>query len=807
MQFEADLQSKLISVFQAELEDRLNTLDHGLLALEKEMPSEDRKVLLNELFRAAHSLKGAARAVNFSGIGQLAHVIENALSGIQKGGRQVTPELIDTILKSADSIRASMSAYLNGSPFSDEKFAALCAELESQINPPVSGPSAAASQTVGPAADVQAPDPIVASPQPVAAPETNPARQTQQTDPVTVSIGNNALQSPISDESSASKTEQPLPAAAMVTPGPEETIRVSTSKLDTIMEGLGELLVARMRIDELVEQIQSSRQRVNHWQKAWRKARPYSYRLQRKLARSPDPEIGPLVEFLNYNETNLKSLEAELTALTTLVTNTRNHISVVTDDLEAGIRSARMIPIDSLLNIFPRMVRDLARSQGKEIDLKIEGAETEVDRQVIELLKDPLTHLLRNAVDHGIERPEQRVQAGKPPCGLIRLRAEQRGSNLVMSVSDDGSGIDIQAVRRSAVREGLITPADEAALDESAATELIFRPGLSTSEHLSEISGRGIGMDIVRKNVEQLHGLIQTRSRPGEGVTFTLTLPLTLATSQILLVRAGDQTLGLPMLNVERILRVSVDDIGIVNAKPAISMDGRLLPLVGLAQLLKIDPEPKLLTPGAKIPVIVLMSAGRRIALYVDALLSTHQVVMKDLGRQIRHLHNVSGATILGNGELIILLNPIDLIKSVQTTPTAPLILPAVCEEKRRYRVLVADDSITTRSLEKYILENAGYTVLPAADGLEAWEMIRNPNNELPDLVISDVNMPNMDGFQLTETIKKDPRTSRLPVMLITSLEKQQDKLRGMEAGANAYIVKRSFDQHELLEMAKQLIG
>jgi two-component system chemotaxis sensor kinase CheA len=303
-----------------------------------------------------------------------------------------------------------------------------------------------------------------------------------------------------------------------------------------------------------------------------------------------------------------------------------------------------------------------------------------------------------------------------------------------------------------------------------------------------------------------MHGLIRVETTPGLGATFVLTVPLTLTTSQVLLVRVAGDTIGLPMMNVERILHVEVAKVGSIEGHPAVYAEGRPLPLVSLAHVLKLPEVEQPLPSDAKIPVVILSVVEKRVALRVGGFLSTQQVVAKSLGGQLRRLRNVAGAAILGDGQLVTILNVSDLMKSIQVKSVASLSLPIVTKEPRRWRVLLADDSITTRALEKHILENAGYDVLAAADGKEAWEIICSNDKELPDLVVSDINMPRMDGFNLTQSIKGDSKYARMPVVLVTSLDSPQDRLHGMEAGADAYILKSTFDQRELLNTIERLI-
>jgi two-component system chemotaxis sensor kinase CheA len=749
-----------MATFQAELQEHLDTLNKGLLSLEQNPALDERSNLLTNIFRAAHSIKGGARAVNLKDIETIAHRIEDVLVKIREGGLSLMPAHFDHLLSAADAIGTAMAAHLRGEPIPDELITPVLDRLDNIISSFSQTPVSPDSESL------PAPPPDNPPPQPV-------------------------------------KDQQPISSRPIRA---DETIRVRTTKLDALMDGLGELLVMQMRMEKLLGQVKILQERTVDWQKKWLKARPQCNRLRRHHPSSDKTDLTPIFDFLEKNEEELKTLSIDLNTLLNRSNHDCNHLQLVTENLQTGIRSARMLPIATLFNQFPRMVRDLGHDQCKEIVLEKKGQETEVDRQALELMKDPLTHLLRNAIDHGLEGPEERLASGKPRHGTIRLCAEQRGNNLVLTVSDDGRGIDLNAVRRAAVERGLVSSGKMADLSEREAVDLIFQSGLSTAGQITDLSGRGVGMDVVRKNLEQARGSIRVETRPGLGTTFTLILPITLTTSQVLLVRVAGDTIGVPMMNVERILHVDVKQIRTIEGHPAIYAEGRPLSLVSLANVLKLPEMEQSLPSDAKIPAVILSMAEMRIALRVAGFLSTQQVVVKSLGGQLHRVRNIAGAAILGDGQLVTILNVSDLMKSIQAKPTASWALPIVTKDVRRWRVLLVDDSITTRALEKHILESAGYEVLAAADGQEAWELICGNESGLPDLVVSDVNMPRMNGFALTQSIKGDGRYSRMPVVLVTSLESSQDRLHGMEAGADAYIVKSTFDQRELLETIERMI-
>lgn len=787
-----ELERQLMVTFQAELEEHLGTLNKGLLALDEGPPPEEREPLLADLFRAAHSLKGAARAVDLRDIEGIAHRLEGVLGAIQRGEMSPTPELFDVLFPALDALPEAMAARLRGESLPagqrDQLLAGLEATLQGEVPPP---------------------------------------RVPPEPKPETSEVSQDFRSLEPAPEPPSPRPPHPPPPRPAAT---EETIRVATAKLDALMDGMGELLVARMRTEQRLAELQALQQRLTLWEKGWRQVRAHYNRLQRHregsgprdaglapldhaLRPAQDgagegqdkqaQEVAPLLDFLTGNEQQLKTFSAGMNSLLGSFTSDYSRLALLTDDLQDSVRRVRMLPIATLFDLFPRMVRDLARERGKEVTLQVEGAETEVDRQVLETMKDPLTHLLRNAVDHGIEPPQQREAAGKPRRGTIHLRAAQRGNTIVLQIADDGEGIDPKAVQRAAVEGGLLTAQEAASFSDQEKVQLIFLSGLSTLREVTDLSGRGVGLDVVRQNLERLHGLVAVDTNSGQGTTFTLTLPLTMATSHVLLVEVAGQTVALPTTTVERILRVDAADVGRIVGRPAIRADGRPLPLIPLAQVLELPQAETPPVADEKMPVVVLGVVEKRIAFQVDGLTGTQEVVVKTLGRQLSRVRNVAGATILGTGQVVMILNVADLIKSAQAV--LGVIAPPAVEvrEMARRRVLVVDDSITTRTLEKNILENAGYRVVVAADGQEAWALVQG---EPLDAVVADVAMPHMDGFVLTEKVKGDERFQELPLVLVTSLESPQDRVRGLEAGADAYITKSTFDQRELLETIERLI-
>jgi two-component system chemotaxis sensor kinase CheA len=492
--------------------------------------------------------------------------------------------------------------------------------------------------------------------------------------------------------------------------------------------------------------------------------------------------------------------------------------------LEERVHAARLLPLSTVFALFPRMMHDLAKQQGKEVELVIEGGEISVDKRILEEMKDPLMHLLRNALDHGIEAQPERERQGKPRGGVVQLRAVREGSGVLLEVRDDGRGLDREAIRQVALKHGLHDEATLAAMTPAQLQQLIFMPGFSTSTFVTELSGRGVGLDVVRANVEHLKGDIRIESSPQQGTLMQVRLPLSLATARLLLAGVGDRLYGLPIEFIYTSLRVREEDIFTLEGRSAITLDGQPLIAPLLADLLEL-PDSRRLGKAEGVPnitgnvghatlcptyaqattvCIVIQVGDERLGLRVDELLGEEEVVAKPLGAPLTRVRNVSGLTILGSGEICAVLNPADLLRSAHKLAAEP----ARNKLERagapvKVCILLVEDSALVRAMEKRILEDAGYEVVAAADGVDALNALGRRSFAA---VVSDINMPNMDGLTLTARIRQEPRYKDLPVILVTSLASDDDKRRGLEAGANAYIPKPSFDQRVLLETLKRLI-
>jgi two-component system chemotaxis sensor kinase CheA len=454
----------------------------------------------------------------------------------------------------------------------------------------------------------------------------------------------------------------------------------------------------------------------------------------------------------------------------------------------------------------PKLVRDLAQSNGKDVELVVRGATLEVDRQILEQIKTPLTHLVRNAIDHGIETPAERQRVGKPARGRITIDiTPHEGNRVQLVIADDGAGIALAKVKQRAARMGLLD-VEPSPWSPSQLTDLVFESGLSTSPIVTDLSGHGLGLAIVREKIERLGGSVSVESPPPEGGTrFCIVLPSTLATFRGLLVGVAGETFVLPSRSVERVARVSVSAVQTAaDGGDTVVLDGRTMPLVALSDLLDLPPRPAPAVTGVpRMQLVVVGSADKCVALAVDEVFGDQEVLVKPLAAPLRRVRNVAGATLLGGGRVVVLLNVTDLLKSAALHRQRGARAVRAADGEPRGSLLVAEDSVTTRLLLKTILESAGYRVTTAADGIDALASLQSGEF---DLLVSDVEMPRLDGFGLTARVRTDKRLADLPVVLVTALDSRADKERGVEVGANAYIVKSAFDQARLLQTIRTLI-
>ncbi len=752
---------RLRGTFRLEADEHLRAISAGLIELEKMTESVQRGEAIEGIFREAHSLKGAARSVNLKDIESICQPLEGALAALKRQEIALSPALFDLFHRAVDSIAQLVSSTGAERTPADRSRAR---ELIRQLGH--------VSQGAAPPGKPGEPGPVAEAPSAEAvAPTPPPKRETV------------APRSPTE--------ERPILA---------ETVRIPTAKLDPLLLQAEEMIQAKLAGSQRAAELREIQQAVVSWKTEWAKWKD-----------QPTPQWD---EFPEWNTARLDALAGQVTAMMHALEQDQRTLRRMVDDHLEATKQILMLPVSTLVEVFPKLVRDLARDQGKEVELVIRGAEIEMDKRILEELKDPLIHLVRNGVDHGIKKPEERTRQHKPARGTIRLTFAAKDSRQVeILVSDDGAGVDVDQVRSAAIKMGILSAEAAGKLGPQETIALIFQSGISTSPIITDISGHGLGLAIVREKAEKLGGVVSVDTQANVGTTFRLLLPLTLSTFRGVLVRVHEHLFVLPTINVERAVRVSQEEIKTVENRDTIRLDGQIVSLVRLGDVLGLSvrsddpgrrPSATRVATTNHMPALVLVSAEKRIAVQVDEVLVEQEVLVKGLGEQLSRVRNIAGATVLGTGKVVPVLNVSDLLKSaVQSVAAGRAAAAAEQAPAKAGRILVAEDSITARMLLKNILATAGYQVVTAVDGVDAYTQLRSSEF---DLIVSDVDMPRMSGFELTTRIRGDQKLAELPVVLVTALESREDREHGIDVGANAYIVKSSFDQSNLLQVIHRLL-
>jgi two-component system chemotaxis sensor kinase CheA len=515
------------------------------------------------------------------------------------------------------------------------------------------------------------------------------------------------------------------------------------------------------------------------------------------------PELSRVSRSLSAVEKQIRSLRRRGRAVRRLQQSSSWNLTLLGGQIQQDVRRVRTVSAETVFQGFRKMMRDLARDEGKEIDFRINGLEIEADRMVLQALKDPLMHVLRNAVSHGLEPPDERRRLGKESVGHVTLHLEIVGSRLIIRVEEDGRGIDFAKVAAVAVSRSFLTEAEAATASQAELASLLFAAGFSTARQVTGLSGRGMGLSVVSEAAARLQGEVELRPRPESGTIFILSVPLTISTQRLLLVSCHAQTFAIPLHSIERLLRIKLQEIELVEGRPTLILQGQSLPVLSLASLLELS-QTDVEVEGDSLSVVILRSGSKRTAAIVDGFLEEREALIHELDKPVAHLSKLAGGIFLEDGSVSLVLNVADVIRTFKSTDRTPIVRRTqVQPEKKRSTVLVVDDSLTTRTLEKSILETHGYDVRIAMDGVEALAQLQL---ETVDLVITDVQMPHMDGFQLLEEMKKNTRFAQIPVIVVTSMSRREDQERGLALGADAYIVKRKFDHDELLKTIRQII-
>ncbi|MBI6600491.1 MULTISPECIES: hybrid sensor histidine kinase/response regulator [Pseudomonas] len=747
--------ASLLELFSLEADAQTQVLSAGLLALERNPTQADQ---LEACMRAAHSLKGAARIVGVDAGVSVAHVMEDCLVSAQESRLYLQPEHIDALLQGTDLLMRIATPGNDVGPADIEAYVALMERLLAPSHP---SPSVAPPTVPEPA-----PEPVLEE----LPPEPEPAP------PV---------------------TSDPPRQGKRMTEGGERVLRVTAERLNSLLDLSSKSLVETQRIKPYLVSLQRLK------------------RIQSQSMRALDTLDGQL----KTQHLNLEAQEA-LADARRLLSEAQALLAEKTAELDefgwqAGQRAqvlydtalaCRMRPFADVLAGQVRMVRDLGRSLGKQVRLEIEGEKTQVDRDVLEKLEAPLTHLLRNAVDHGIEMPEQRVLAGKPAEGLIRLRASHQAGLLVLELSDDGNGVDLERLRGTIVERKLSPLETALRLSEEELLTFLFLPGFSLRDKVIEVSGRGVGLDAVQHMVRQLRGAVVLEQAAGQGSRFHLEVPLTLSVVRSLVVEVGEEAYAFPLAHIERMCDLAPEDIVQLEGRQHFWHEGRHVGLVAASQLLQ---RPAGQSPSETLKVVVIRERDAVYGIAVERFIGERTLVVLPLDDRLGKVQDISAGALLDDGSVVLIVDVEDMLRSVDKLLNTGRLERIArrsqqTAEAPRKRVLVVDDSLTVRELQRKLLLNRGYEVAVAVDGMDGWNALRSEDF---DLLITDIDMPRMDGIELVTLLRRDSRLQSLPVMVVSYKDREEDRRRGLDAGADYYLAKASFHDDALLDAVMELIG
>ncbi|ERJ28044.1 Signal transduction histidine kinase CheA [Campylobacter concisus UNSWCS] len=764
-----DDMKEIMEDFLIEAFELIEQIDHDLVELEAN--PEDLE-LLNRIFRVAHTVKGSSSFLNFDVLTELTHHMEDVLNKARKGELKITPDIMDVVLESVDMMKGLLESIRdNGSDAAagiDIKN--ICASL-TQISEG-EAPSAAAETPAAPAPEpVKEPEPAASAEE--AAPEVSDAELSKLSDSEVEAEIERLLkvrkaedQARRASKGIAPKSPEEIAPAASAAPAPapkpapsrerdadkkvpaassssavaqEQTIRVEVKRLDHLMNLIGELVLGKNRLLKIYDDVEERYE----------------------------------------GEKFLEELNQVVSSL-----------SLVTTDIQLAVMKTRMLPIAKVFNKFPRMIRDLSRELGKQIDLEISGEETELDKSIVEEIGDPLVHIIRNSCDHGIEDPETRKAMGKPEKGLVQLKAYNEGNHIVVEIVDDGKGLDADMLKAKSIEKGIITEREADAMSEKEAFGLIFKPGFSTAAKVTNVSGRGVGMDVVKTNIEKLNGIIDIESEVGKGTVMKLKIPLTLAIIQSLLVGTQEEFYAIPLASVLETVRVPIDDIYTIDGKNVLRLRDEVLSLVRLSDVFGVN---KVFDGGDQTYVVIIGVAEAKLGIIVDTLVGQEEIVIKSMGDYLQNIPGIAGATIRGDGRVTLIIDVgamMEMAKDIKVNIRAEMEDSTKAKEKPSdYKVLIVDDSKMDRTIMQKSLEPIGVTIIEATNGVEALNIIKSGEHAF-DAVLIDIEMPRMDGYTLAGEIRKYSKYRTLPLIAVTSRTSKTDRLRGVEVGMTEYITK-----------------
>ncbi|MFA4805783.1 chemotaxis histidine kinase/response regulator CheAY2 [Helicobacter pylori] len=780
-----DLQ-EIMEDFLIEAFEMNEQLDQDLVELEHNPEDLD---LLNRIFRVAHTIKGSSSFLNLNILTHLTHNMEDVLNRARKGEIKITPDIMDVVLRSIDLMKTLLVTIRDtGSDTNNGK--------ENEIEEAVKQLQAITSQNLEGAKETSG---------------TKEAPKEENREEAKEEIKENKAKAPTAENTAS---DNPL--------ADEPDLDYANMSAEEVEAEIERLLNKRQEADKerRAQKKQEAKQEVTPTKEPPKTETPKAPKTETKANAKADTEenkapsigveqtvrvdvrrldhlmnlIGELVLGKNrliriYSDVEERyDGEKFLEELNQVVSS----ISAVTTDLQLAVMKTRMQPVGKVFNKFPRMVRDLSRELGKSIELIIEGEETELDKSIVEEIGDPLIHIIRNSCDHGIEPLEERRRLNKPETGKVQLSAYNEGNHIVIKISDDGKGLDPVMLKEKAIEKGVISERDAEGMSDREAFNLIFKPGFSTAKVVSNVSGRGVGMDVVKTNIEKLNGIIEIDSEVGVGTTQKLKIPLTLAIIQALLVGVQEEYYAIPLSSVLETVRISQDEIYTVDGKSVLRLRDEVLSLVRLSDIFKVD---AILESNSDVYVVIIGLADQKIGVIVDYLIGQEEVVIKSLGYYLKNTRGIAGATVRGDGKITLIVDVgamMDMAKSIKVNITTLMNESENTKSKNSpsdYIVLAIDDSSTDRAIIRKCLKPLGITLLEATNGLEGLEMLKN-GDKIPDAILVDIEMPKMDGYTFASEVRKYNKFKNLPLIAVTSRVTKTDRMRGVESGMTEYITK-----------------
>ncbi|HEF3574328.1 hybrid sensor histidine kinase/response regulator [Campylobacter upsaliensis] len=741
---------EILEDFLVEAFELVEQIDHDLVELESN--PEDLE-LLNRIFRVAHTIKGSSSFLNFDVLTKLTHHMEDVLNKARHGELKITPDIMDVVLESIDRMKTLLNSIRdNGNDSAiGMDIEPICARLTAISEGDVSAVASVSEEPkVEPKEEV-----VPATPEPSVEPDVD-VNQLSDSEVeaeierlLKVRKAEDQARRAQKKKSAAPTTSKPatetggekkVPASGGGSGGMDQTIRVEVKRLDHLMNLIGELVLGKNRLLKIYDDVEER------------------YEGEKFLE-----ELNQVV----------------------------SQLSIITTDVQLAVMKTRMQPIAKVFNKFPRVVRDLSRELGKQIELEITGEETELDKSIVEEIGDPIMHMIRNSCDHGVEDPATRKANGKPERGVVQLKAYNEGNHIVVEITDDGKGLDAAGLKMKALEKNLITEKEAEQMTDKEAFALIFKPGFSTAAKVTNVSGRGVGMDVVKTNIEKLNGVIEIDSELGKGSTFKLKIPLTLAIIQSLLVGTQEEFYAIPLASVLETVRVPIDNIYTIEGKNVLRLREEVLSLVRLSDVFGVK---QVLESGDQTYVVIIGVAESKLGIIVDTLVGQEEIVIKSMGDYLQNIQGIAGATIRGDGRVTLIIDVgamMDMAKEIKVDIKAQLesSVKKPKEQPSDYKVLIVDDSKMDRTLMQKALEPLGISLLEATNGVEALNIVKSGEHEI-DAMLIDIEMPRMDGYTLAGEIRKYSKYRNLPLIAVTSRTSKTDRLRGVEVGMTEYITK-----------------